>query len=328
VAIQALIASSATTVNLADPHLEHLAVGPWGYVFATVMGLLWGSFANVCIYRWPPTDEFPKGRSVVTPGSHCGACKAPVKWYDNIPLLSYLILRGKCRSCGAEFSPRYLLVEAITGALFALAWWVIVVERMPLMPLDERLVRFTIAAAFAVVMVVITFIDIDHKLILDKVTFPAIPAFYGLSLILPERTWKDGLIGAAVGYLFVRIVADGYYYLTKREGLGYGDGKLLAIVGALCGWRGVLFSLFAGSVMGSLIGGAALLVSRRRHHDDPDQGAETDDRGPEPDAEDDDDPPDSIRHVELPFGPYLATAAMFYVLAEPWLRVSVWFLRG
>ncbi len=317
-AIQALIASSAATVNLADPHLERLAIGPWGYVFATIMGLLWGSFANVCIYRWPPTDEFPKGRSVVTPGSHCGACKAPVKWYDNIPLLSYLVLRGKCRACGASFSPRYLLVEAITGALFALAWWVIVVERATLMPLDERLVRFTISAAFAVVMVVITFIDLDHKLILDKITYPAIPAFYGLSLILPERTWKDGLIGAAIGYLFVRVVADGYYYLTKREGLGYGDGKLLAIVGALCGWRGVLFSLFAGSVMGSLIGGAAVLASRR--------GPRPEAQGP--DDEGDDDEVDSIRHVELPFGPYLAAAAMFYVLAEPWLRVSLWFLRG
>jgi leader peptidase (prepilin peptidase)/N-methyltransferase len=324
VAIQALIASSAATVNLADPHLERLAVGPWGYAFATVMGLLWGSFANVCIYRWPPTDEFPKGRSVVTPGSHCGACKAPVKWYDNIPLLSYLVLRGRCRACGASFSPRYLLVEAITGALFALAWWVIVVERATLMPLDERLVRFTIVAAFAVVMVVITFIDVDHKLILDKITYPAIPAFYGLSLILPERTWKDGLIGAAIGYLFVRLVADGYYYLAKREGLGYGDGKLLAIVGALCGWRGVLFSLFAGSVMGSLIGGAAVLASRMGS----DRSPKTEDRGPETEEEGDEADADSIRHVELPFGPYLAAAAMFYVLAEPWLRVTVWFLRG
>jgi leader peptidase (prepilin peptidase)/N-methyltransferase len=319
VAIQALIASTATTVNLADPHLERLAMGPWGYVFATVMGLLWGSFANVCIYRWPPTDEFPKGRSVVTPGSHCGACSAPVSWYDNIPILSYFVLRGRCRTCGASFSPRYAGVEALTGALFALAWWVIVVERAPIAMLDERLVRFAITAAFAVVMVVITFIDIDHKLILDKITYPSIAAFYALGLALPERTWKEGLIGAALGYGFVRLVADAYFWITKREGLGYGDGKLLAIVGALCGWRGVLFSLFAGSVMGSLIGGAALIVARARAKDD-----EHDD-----DKEDDgDDESQSIRHVELPFGPYLAAAAMFYVLAEPWLRVSVWFLRG
>ena len=299
--------------------LEPLATSAGGCAFAVLLGLLWGSFANVCIYRWPPTDEFPNGRSVVAPGSHCGACKAPVKWYDNIPLLSYLVLRGKCRSCGAEFSPRYLLVEAITGALFALAWWVIVVERAPIAALDERLVRFTITSAFAVVMVVITFIDLDHKLILDKLTYPAIPAFYGLGMILPERTWKEGLIGAALGYGFVRLVADVYYWITKREGLGYGDGKLLAIVGALCGWRGVLFSLFAGSLLGSILGTVALVAARR--------APKTEDRGPKPE-EGDHDEPDSIRHVELPFGPYLAAAAMFYVLAEPWLRVNLWFLRG
>jgi leader peptidase (prepilin peptidase)/N-methyltransferase len=306
---------------MTDPHLEALALGPWGYVFATVMGLLWGSFANVCIYRWPPTDEFPRGRSVVTPGSHCGACKAPVAWYDNLPLLSYFILRGRCRKCGATFSPRYAGVEALTGALFALAWWVVVVEPAHFAPLDERLVRFAITAAFAVVMVVIAFIDIDHKLILDKVTYPAIPAFYALGLAEPGRTWKEGLIGAAIGYGVVRAISDGYYYLTKREGLGYGDGKLLAIVGALCGWRGVLFTLFAGSVTGSVLGVAALLAARRGvQPPEPEEDTEQDDE--------DEDAPASFRHVELPFGPYLAAAAMFYVLAEPWLRVKLWFLAG
>ncbi|HTJ47109.1 MAG TPA: prepilin peptidase [Kofleriaceae bacterium] len=317
-----MIASSAATVNMTDPRLEALAMGPWGYVFATVMGLLWGSFANVCIYRWPPTDEFPKGRSVVTPGSHCGVCKTPVKWYDNIPLLSYFILRGRCRQCGTSFSPRYLMVEALTGALFALAWWVIIVERAPIEALDQRLVRFAIIAGFSVVMVVITFIDLDHKLILDKLTYPAIPAFYLLGwLALPERGWKQGLIGAALGYGIIRAVSDGYYYLTKREGLGYGDGKLLAIVGALCGWRGVLFTLFAGSITGSILGIAAVIAARRDGGEDEEEVEEAE--GDEGEADD-----ISIRHVELPFGPYLAAAAMFYVLAEPWLRVKVWFLAG
>jgi leader peptidase (prepilin peptidase)/N-methyltransferase len=320
VGIAALIASTAVAVNHTDPHLEALAVGPGGYVFATIMGLLWGSFANVCIYRWPPSDAFPKGRSVVAPGSHCFVCQAPVKWYDNVPLLSYLWLRGRCRACKTGFSPRYLIVEALTGALFALAWWVIVVAAAPLAPLDERMVRFTIVAAFTVVMVVITFIDIDHKLILDKLTYPSIPAFYGLGLMLPEHDWKSGLIGAALGYGIIRAVSDGYYYLTKREGLGYGDGKLLAIVGALCGWRGVVFSLFAGSLMGSILGVAAVIAARRAA---PEPEPEPDEAG-EPDEADH----VSIRHVELPFGPYLAAAAMFYVLAEPWLRVKLWFLGG
>src|SRR3954470_22368418 len=100
------------------------------YVFAVVFGLLWGSFANVCIYRWPPSEEFPKGRSIVKPGSHCFACKTPIKWYDNVPLLAWLWLRGQCRSCHAKFSPRYLIVEAITGALFGFAWWMLVTHSL------------------------------------------------------------------------------------------------------------------------------------------------------------------------------------------------------
>ena len=309
-------------VNHADPHLEALALGPGGYAFAAVMGLLWGSFANVCIYRWPPTDEFPRGRSVVRPGSHCSACGTPIRWYDNVPLVSYLLLRGRCRACGASFSPRYLLVEALTGALFVLAWWVIVVERAPIEALDQRLVRWAILAAFAVVMVVVTFIDLDHRLILDKLTYPAIPAFYALGLLgLPERGWKDGLLGAALGYGIIRALSDGYYYLTKREGLGYGDGKLLAIVGALCGWRGVVFTLFAGSATGSVLGLTAALARRRHDGDEHEHEHEHEHGDPEGESV-------SIRHVEIPFGPYLAAAAMFYVLAEPWLRVKLWFVAG
>src|SRR5947209_2384679 len=98
-----------------------LATTPAACVLAVVLGLLWGSFANVCIYRWPPSDAFPDGRSVVRPPSHCFACKTPVRWYDNLPVLSYLWLRGRCRACGVAFSPRYVLVEALTGALFGVA---------------------------------------------------------------------------------------------------------------------------------------------------------------------------------------------------------------
>src|SRR5688572_29348481 len=207
--------------------LEPLARGPWTYVFVFVFGTLWGSFANVCIYRWPPSEQHPKGRSVVAPGSHCFACGAPVRWYDNVPLLSFLWLRGRCRDCGAEFSARYLLVEAATGMLFAVAWYAAIDVGALWEPFPVRLIRFAVMAAFCFVLVVITFIDLDHQLILDKVTYPAIPIFYGLGLLLPDRHWKDGLIGAAVGYGIVRLVSDGYYFLTRREGLGYGDGKLL-----------------------------------------------------------------------------------------------------
>jgi leader peptidase (prepilin peptidase) / N-methyltransferase len=283
---------------------EALASSPAGLVAAFVLGTLWGSFANVCIYRWPPTDAHPKGRSVVAPGSHCGACGKPVRWYDNVPILSYLWLRGRCRDCKTQFSARYVLVEAVTGALFAAMFWYCFQLGVEVEPaLGARAVRFFVYACLVVVLVVITFIDLDHKLILDRVTYPAIPVFYVLGLLLPERHWYDGLIGAALGYGVVRLIADGYWMLTKREGMGYGDGKLLAVIGALLGWPGVVLSLFGGAVIGSVIGVGALVITRRAAV-----------------PEDDD---ESLRHVELPFGPFIAAAAIAYVLLEPWLRTRM-----
>ncbi len=290
-----------------DPY-DALAQSPAALVAAFLLGTLWGSFANVCIYRWPPTDEHPKGMSVVKPGSHCFACGKPVRWYDNVPLLSYLWLRGRCRDCKATFSARYLLVEALTGALFAAMWWYAVDYGADLEPFGGRLVRFLVLATFATVLVVITFIDLDHKLILDKITYPAIPAFYAMSFLLPERRWWEGLVGAAVGYGIVRAIADGYYLLTKREGMGYGDGKLLALIGALFGWRAVLVSLFGGAVIGSVIGVAALAIARRRARP-PDGGS--------------DDGDEDLRHAELPFGPFLCAAAIVYALSEPWITTHL-----
>jgi leader peptidase (prepilin peptidase) / N-methyltransferase len=334
-----------------DEVLEPLLASPGAYVLAFVLGTLFGSFANVCIYRWPPTDEFPDGRSVVMPPSHCFGCKQPVRWYDNVPLLSYLWLRGRCRFCQAEFSPRYLLVEAATGVLFV-AVYAFAVDAFWFQPVGLRVMRFAILAAFVFVLVVITFIDLDHKLILDKVTLPAIPIFYGLGLLLPERGWSDGLIGAAVGYGVVRLIADGYYFLTRREGLGYGDGKLLALVGALFGWEAVLMSLFVGSLFGSVIGVAVIVVLRRRQPAAPEGVAGAAEGGAHPPASDQADIPataagagaddaaehapdgeadeglPALRHAELPFGPFLAMGALVYVFVQPWLRFGLVGLFG
>lgn len=297
--------------------IEALATGPWGLVAAFLFGTLWGSFANVCIYRWPPTDEHPNGRSVVAPGSHCGVCGKPVRWYDNVPILSYLWLRGRCRDCKTEFAPRYLLVEAATGMLFATAWWFCVDARMLLEPLDARVLRFAIDAGFIWTMVVILFIDLDHKLILAWPAYPAIPIFYGLSFLLPGHHWYDGLIGAAIGYGVVRLIADGYYFLTKREGMGYGDGVLLALVGVLLGWRGVLVSLFLGSMIGVVIALPALIIARRKAEAAAPAPAE-----PAGEATDDDEDP-GLARTEIPFGPFLATAAVFWLLAEPYLTIQI-----
>jgi leader peptidase (prepilin peptidase)/N-methyltransferase len=318
-----------------DEVLEPFALSPGAYVTVFVLGTLFGSFANVCIYRWPPTDEHPKGRSVVKPGSHCFSCGKPVRWYDNVPLLAYLWLRGACRDCGATFSPRYLLVEAALGILFVAIYH----HTMALAYIDEpmsvRSLRFMVGAAFLFVLVVIAFIDLDHKLILDKMTYPSVPLFYGLGMLLPEAQWYQGLIGAAVGYGVIRIISDGYYYLTGREGLGYGDGKLLAIIGALLGWKAVFFSLFAGSLLGSVIGITAIVIVRARGPepvaDDVDSVVEApsetadavQEDGEAIPEEDEDDV--SLRHVEVPFGPFLAMAAMIYLFTQPWLHVG---LRG
>jgi leader peptidase (prepilin peptidase)/N-methyltransferase len=290
--------------------LEPVASSAGAYAFAVVLGLLWGSFANVCIYRWPPTDEHPNGRSVVAPGSHCMACQAPIRWYDNVPLLSYLWLRGRCRACQAPFSARYLLVEALTGALFGVCWWFTVGTGGFLDPFDVRLLHFAIDAAFVLVMVVITFIDLDHKLILDKVTIPSMIVFYGASLLLHEPWWA-GLVGAAVGYGVPWLIGTIYLLITGREGLGLGDSKLLAVIGALLGWRGVVVALFGGSVIGSVLGSAALLAARRRGGTPPAGESEAEGEADE-----------SILRVELPFGPFLAMAAVFYVFAAPWIQLQ------
>jgi leader peptidase (prepilin peptidase)/N-methyltransferase len=286
-----------------DAVLEPWLRGPGGHLFAALLGALFGSFANVCIVRWPPTDEHPDGRSVVRPASHCPACGATIRWHDNIPILSYFLLRGRCRACKAEFSPRYLLVEGATALLFAAVYRLQVVVLHPFDTPGWQLYRFAVMAAFVWVLVVIAFIDLDHKLILNRITYPAIPIFYALATALPERTWKEGLIGAVVGYGVIRLVADGYHLITRRRGLGYGDGKLLAIVGAYLGWESVLVTLFLGSIIGSVLGGLWLLVARAR-------GVK---------QEDGDVP---LRHVEIPFGPFLASAALVCAFVEPWLRVQ------
>ncbi len=319
------------------------ALEPWAthagaYAMAVLLGLLWGSFANVCIYRMPPTDAHPKGRSVVSPGSHCGVCGKPVRWYDNMPVLSYLWLRGRCRDCKTEFSPRYLLVEVVTGALFGVAWWATVDAGALFEPLDVRLLRFAIYAAFVMVMVVIIFIDLDHKLILDRVTYPSIAVFYVAGLLL-GRHWSEGLIGAAVGYGLVWLIAWVYYLLTGREGMGMGDGKLLAVVGALLGWPGVMVALFGGSLVGSVLSILVILAMGGRGADDAPKDGEVGGsaatreasgaRAPEGSAggEPEEDEA-SLARTEIPFGPYLALAAMFFLFAEPWVRITVPWLGG
>lgn len=342
-----------------DHLLEPFALGPVGYAFAFVLGTLFGSLANVCIYRWPPTDEHPRGRSIVRPGSSCPACGHAIRWHDNVPVLGWLLLGGRCRDCKTGIAPRYPLVELLLGVLFLVTYHHVMAAAYVHEPLAVRALRFSVLAAFELALVVIAFIDLDHKLILDKITYPAIPIFYGLGMLLPEQRWYTGVIGAALGYGLVRAIADGYRLLTGRDGMGYGDGKLLAMIGALFGWQGVVASLFLGSISGSILGIGALLIARRAQRGqrvreaaasagpaaenapvnapenapgDAPENAPGDSTGaaagtaPEPAGEPADEVP--LRHAELPFGPFLVLGAIAYLYTQPWLRIDVAGLTG
>jgi leader peptidase (prepilin peptidase)/N-methyltransferase len=280
---------------------ETLVATPAAYLFAFILGALLGSFANVCILR------IPRGQSIVRPPSHCGSCGAPVRWFDNLPIVSYLVLRGRCRSCGVKFSPRYLFVELATGLLVVALYHRCAGVLPDAGDLPLRLARFGVYTLFTLALVVITFIDLDHKKIPDRITYPGIPLFFLLGQLLGDVSLLDRAIGVVAGYGVVRLLSDGYYWITKREGLGYGDGKLLALVGALLGWRAVLFSLFGGSLLGTFTVLPALLLARRR------AASEVDEHGQEI----------SIRHVELPFGPFLAAAAIVYLFLGDLLMVGL-----
>jgi leader peptidase (prepilin peptidase)/N-methyltransferase len=265
---------------------------PLGTVAAALFGAIWGSFCNVVIAR------VPAGQSIVRPGSRCAACFAPVRAMDNVPILSYFWLRGKCRACAAPFSARYPLVEALMAALGAGLWWAVVARDAGVAvegaaALAVPLARFALYFAFAGVLVVLAFIDLATLLLPDAITRPAIAGFFLAGAGAHDTTWAERAIGGAAGYLFVRLIADFYYYVLKREGLGLGDGKLLALIGVVLGWRALPTVVFAGSVLGSLIS-IPVLVARRR------SGA-----GGE-----------SLRHVQVPFGPFLVLGALIQLFAS------------
>ena len=265
--------------------LADLLSTPLAVAFAAVLGALWGSFFNVVIAR------LPRGESVVRPASRCLSCAAPIRAWDNIPVLSYLLLRGRCRRCGAHFGARYPLVEALTAVLAAAIYW-----QFAGSDIDDvaavRLGRFAVYFAFAGALVVLAFIDLDTKRLPDVITIPGTVLLFFAAFAAHDVSWKERAIGVAAGYLFVRLVADFYYYVLKREGLGLGDGKLLAMVGAVFGWKSLPVVLFVGSVAGTMISIPILLATRRRGVEDL-----------------------SLRRVQVPFGPFLALGALVYMFA-------------
>jgi len=212
---------------------------------AVLLGLCVGSFLNVCIAR------LPEEQSIVSPPSHCPRCDTRIHWYDNIPLLSYIMLRGRCRSCAEPISIRYPIVEAMTAGLALL------IVRSGFTPL-ETFLYFAIGCA----MIVISFIDIDHYIIPDAITLPSILVAPPAALIVGHISVRDSVLGIIVGGGLLWVVAVLYQKIRKQEGMGLGDVKLLAMIGGLLGWQAVLFTLLVGSLVGSVIGLIVIVVRR------------------------------------------------------------------
>ncbi len=220
-------------------------------IFAFLFGTAIGSFLNVCIHR------LPKEESVVAPRSRCPACHAPIRALDNIPLVSFAVLRGRCRACGNPISWRYPLVEALTGILFAMtvARFGVTLQTAFLLP-------------FLCGLVVVSFIDLDHQIIPNAVTLPGIPLGLLSGLLLGEPPFLDRVIGTlgGAGFLYLVLFYGGALY--GQEAMGEGDLNLIALVGAFLGWKAVALTILLGCLFGSAIGLALIAVGRlgRRQH--------------------------------------------------------------
>lgn len=249
-----------------------------------ILGLITGSFMNVCIYR------IPRNLSIIRPGSRCPVCNRPVKFFDNIPLLSFLILRGRCRSCGSRIHWRYPVVEFLNGLI-----WIFAFNKFGQNPVSLPFLLFASA------LVVITFIDLEHMIIPDSITIPG--TFFGIafSFILPDPFFRleslgflSSLMGALTGFILFLLIAILGTAIFKKEAMGGGDIKLMAMVGAFTGWKGVLLTTFTGSLIGALTG--IFIMLRRKSTD-----------------------------TIIPFGPYLSAGALVSLLfgqelMDLWLR--------
>jgi leader peptidase (prepilin peptidase)/N-methyltransferase len=271
------------------------------FVFTVaVFGLAIGSFLNVVIHRLPKMMEedwraqcaelngapepAPPGRyNLLVPRSHCPSCKTPLRAADNVPLVSWLVLRGKCAYCGARISARYPVVEAITALLSAAVAW-----------------RFgfgwqtALALVFTWSLIALTFIDADTTLLPDDITLPLLWLGLAANLFGYFAPLKDAVIGAIAGYLSLWAVYWLFKLATGKEGMGYGDFKLLAALGAWMGWKALLPIVLLSSVVGAVVGIVLIVLARRG------------------------------REIPIPFGPYLAAAGLIVMLAgEPLTR---WFV--
>jgi leader peptidase (prepilin peptidase)/N-methyltransferase len=305
------------------PQILASEIAPWFVrLFALAFGAAWGSFFNVAIYRWP------RGMSVVSPPSHCPACERPVPSLQNLPVLSYLLLRGRAACCGARLSPRYPAVELL-GALFCVAVTEIhIVGATRGTDLLDAVMISLCYFAFVGGLVIITFVDLEFMEIPDEVSLP----IAALGLVTASfRDAPGGVAAAALGaggsYLLIQLVfVWAYEQATGRRGMGEGDSKLMLMIGAFIGWHGSLFCLTAGAVQGLLMV-AILLILGKRLPDaqsppaDPETVDPLDENGEAAGNGAGDEELDAFGeprpryfgHLKVPFGPFLALSALEYL---------------
>jgi leader peptidase (prepilin peptidase) / N-methyltransferase len=241
---------------------------PWlELLTVTLFGLCIGSFLNVCAYR------LPLGKSIVYPGSRCTSCGRELSWFDNLPVLSWVALRGRCRTCKQSVSWMYPAVEIVTALVFFVTYLTYGLTLLGV-----------VRVVFACAMIVLFVTDLQHKILPNVITLPGVVLGFVVSFFLPPG-WTSSLIGLIVGGGFLLAIAEAYHRIRGQEGLGMGDVKLLAMIGACLGWKLVLLTLVFASFTGSLAGG--LLIASGRG---------------------------SMKY-ELPFGTFLAVGA---VLAATW----------
>ena len=267
-----------------------------------LFGACIGSFLNVCVYR------IPRDESVVTPRSHCPHCGKLIAWYDNVPVLSYLLLRAKCRHCGERISPRYMLIELLVAVLFTLIWllygllnrggsyWMI---------LDPRIPVYWLAMAG---LVVATFVDFEHYIIPDRISVGGVAAGLLLSALVPEMHGEHSRISAFEASVIGALAGGGLLWgvgfigklALKKEAMGMGDVKLLAAIGAFLGWQAVLFTVIVSSFAGSAVGISLIALGGRKWQS------------------------------RIPYGPYIALGAMLWMLwgRDWWGAYLMWVTGG
>jgi len=219
-------------------------------VVLSLLGLIVGSFSNVCIYR------IPRNESVVYPASHCPKCRTTIRPFDNIPVLSYILLRGRCRHCKSKISIRYPVVEFLTGLIYLTIYLIYGLS-------IQTLIYVILSSA----LIIITFIDLNEQIIPDVISLPGIAIGFILSFFVPYISFINSALGVVIGGGIILVISLGGSVIYKKEAMGGGDVKLAAMIGAFLGWRYIIISLFLGFFLGALIGIILIMTKVKKRED-------------------------------------------------------------